>query len=76
MSTSHGNRTNSIGLVSASLYQEHTISVSILINSNGVEIHMQFTIIPFHKCLHLVVFWAWHDKIIANHSSIKEECAF
>lgn len=66
---------NSMGLVSASLYQECTSSVSILINSSRVEICMQFTIIPFHKCLHLVVFWAWHDKIIANHSSIRKESA-
>lgn len=28
----------------------------LLINSSGVEICMQFTIIPFHKCLNLVVF--------------------
>lgn len=48
----------------------------LLINSSGVEICMQFTIIPFHKCLNLVVFWAWHDKIIANHSFIKEESAW
>ena len=64
-----------MGLVSASSYQERTSSVSILINSSRVEICMQFTIIPFHKCLHLVVFWAWHDKIIANHSSIRKESA-
>lgn len=64
-----------MGLVSASLHQELTSSVSILINSSQVEICMQFTIIPFHKCLHLVVFWAWLDKIIANHSSIRKESA-
>ena len=62
-------------LVSHSLYQERTSSVSILINSSRAEICMQFTIIPFQKCLHLVVFWAWHDKIIANHSSIRKESA-
>lgn len=64
-----------MGLVSASLYQERTDFVSILINSSRAEICMQFTIIPFDKCLHLVGFRAWHDKIIANHSSTKKESA-
>lgn len=58
----------STGLDSVALYQECKSCVSVLINASKAWICMQFTITSFNKCLHFVLLWVWHDKIITNHS--------